>query len=395
MAFIETTALRKIAELRKRIRFVNGGTSSSKTVSILMWLIDYAQTHQNEVISVVGESVPFLKRGVIRDFLSIMQQHHYFKDALWNRTDYIYTFETGSIIEFFSADNPGKVRGPRRHVLYLNEGNNISYDVYTQLEVRTRKIIFVDSNPTHEYWMYTEVMPHSDVDFITLTYHDNEALDQSIIDSIEARRGNKNWYKVYALGELGETEAQIYTGWQIIDSVPFEARLERRGLDFGYTNDPTALVDVYRYNNGLILDEQLYRKGMLNKPIADFIQNLSQPITLVVADSAEPKSIEEIRQHGVNILPSDKGQGSVSRGIAYVQDQRISMTKRSVNLIKEYRNYLWKTDRDGRMLNVPEDINNHCMDALRYAIESLKAPTQARVMVPTNVRRAWERNRQT
>jgi len=183
------------------------------------------------------------------------------------------------------------------------------------------------------------------------------------VQSIESHQSNKAWWQVYGLGQLGETEAQVFTGWRIIDEVPHEARLERRGLDFGYTNDPTALVDVYRYNGGLVLDEQLYRRGMSNKQIADFITNLTGTGILVMADSAEPKSIDEIRSYGINILPAEKGQGSVNRGIAFVQDQRVSVTKRSVNLIKEYRNYLWKTDNTGRTLNVPEDIFNHCLHA--------------------------------
>jgi phage terminase large subunit len=312
----------------------------------------------------------------MRDFLLIMQEHQYFKSTSWNKTDFIYTFETGSKIEFFSADQPGKVRGPRRDVLFINEGNNISYEIYTQLEVRTREIVFVDSNPVSEYWMYTEVVPHQDVDFITLTYKDNEALDQSIIDTIESRKHNKNWYKVYGLGQLGEAEGRIYTGWQIVDEVPFEARLERRGLDFGYSNDPTAVVAIYYYNGGYILDEELYRKGMKNKPIADFILNLTQPDTLVMADSAEPKSIDEIKDYGLNILPVTKGKDSIKQGIQFVQDQQISVTKRSLNLLKEYRNYLWEVDREGKTLNVPQDFLNDALDATRYGLDAVRAVTQ-------------------
>ena len=326
--------------------------------------------------------MPHLKKGAMRDFLNIMQGHHYFKDANWNKTDSIYVFETGSQIEFFSADSPDKVRGPRRDRLFINEANNIPYMAFDQLEVRTKDEIWLDWNPTNEFWFYTDVQTTRDVDFLTLTYKDNEGLSPEIVASIESRQGNKNWWRVYGLGLLGETEAQVFTGWRIIDAVPFEARLERRGLDFGYTNDPTALVDVYRYNNGLILDEQLYRKGMSNKQIADFILNLPKPNVLVMADSAEPKSIDELVSYGVSTLPAVKGQGSVNRGIQYVQDQQVSMTKRSVNMIKEYRNYLWKTDRDGRILNIPEDIFNHCMDAIRYSVESLQ-PQREEEHIPT------------
>ena len=370
--FSATTATNKISSLRKRIRAVCGGTSASKTISILIWLIDYAQSHEGELISVVSESFPHLKRGAMRDFLNIMKEQDYYVDDLWNKTDYTYTFETGSRIEFFSADQPSKVRGPRRDVLFINEANNIPYEAFDQLEVRTKKIIWLDWNPTNEYWFYDEVKPRDDVEFITLTYKDNEALDPQIIRSIEARRTNKNWWLVYGLGKLGEVEGKIYKDWLIIDDIPHEARLERRGLDFGYSNDPAAIVDIYYYNGGYLLDEQLYRKGMLNKQIADFINNLPNPQTLVMADSAEPKSIDEMKLYGINILPAQKGQGSVTQGIQYVQSKQISITKRSVNGIKEYRNYLWKTDKDGNIINEPEGGLDHFLDAVRYGMESLE-----------------------
>ncbi len=369
MKYVKTTATDKIFTLRKRIRGVAGGTSASKTISILLWCIQYAQTHDNELISVVSESFPHLKRGVIRDFLNILEGHGYFRDANWNKTDFVYTFETGSRIEFFSADQPGKVRGPRRDVLFINEANNISYETYTQLEVRTKKIIWLDWNPTQEYWFYTEVKDKDNVDFIILTYKDNEALDPNIVQAIESRQSNKNWWLVYGLGQLGEVEGKIYKDWQIIDDIPHEARLERYGLDFGYSNDPTAIVAVYRYNGGFILDEITYQKGLSNKQIADILNN--QDKALVIADSAEPKSIDEITSYGVMIQPALKGQGSLSKGIAYVQDQRISITKRSLNVIKEYRNYLWQTDKEGKIINVPDVGFDHAMDAIRYAVNSL------------------------
>lgn len=370
--FSATTATHKLLKLNKRIRAVCGGTSASKTISILIWLIDYAQSHEGELISVVSESFPHLKRGAMRDFLNIMKEQGYYNDADWNRTDYTYTFETGSRMEFFSVDQPSKVRGPRRDVLFINEANNIPYEAYDQLEVRTKKIVWLDWNPTNEYWFYTDVKPLPTVDFITLTYKDNEALDKAIVESIEARKANKNWWQVYGLGQLGEVEGKIYKDWAIVDEIPHEARLERRGLDFGYTNDPAALVDIFYYNGGYILDEQLYRKGMLNKQLADFINNLPDPQTLVMADSAEPKSIDEMKLYGINVLPAQKGQGSVKQGIQYVQSKQISITKRSVNGIKEYRNYLWKTDKEGKIINEPEGGLDHFLDAVRYGMESLE-----------------------
>lgn len=370
--FSLTSATKKIAALSKRIRAIQGGTSASKTISILLLLIHEAQSDKTPTLtSIVSESFPHLKRGVMRDFLAIMEQHRYFKDEAWNKTDFIYTFETGSKIEFFSADQPSKVRGPRRDRLFINEANNVPYEAFDQLEVRTKDYIYLDWNPTTEFWFYNEVQgKRNDVDHIIITYRDNEALDGSIVRSIEQRKDNKAWWQVYGDGLLGEVETRIYTGWKVIDEVPHEARLERYGLDFGYSNDPTAIVAIYYYNGGYIWDEIAYQKGLSNKQIADILINLSKAV--VIADSAEPKSIDEIYSYGVTILPANKGPGSVLQGIQNVQQQQISITKRSVNLLKEYRNYVWITDKEGRIINEPMDLYNHCMDGGRYAMESLK-----------------------
>jgi len=365
-----TTATKKLSKLKKRIRGIAGGTSASKTISILLLMIDYSQCHKNELLSVVSESFPHLKRGAIRDFLNIMEEHKYFKEKNWNKTDFVYTFETGCRMEFFSADQPGKVRGPRREILFINEANNISFETFTQLEIRTKKIIWLDWNPVSEFWWYDEVMPKMNVDFMILTYKDNEALDKNIVKTIESRKDNKNWWKVYGLGELGEAEGRIYTDWKPVSKVPHEARLERYGLDFGYSNDPTSIVAIYYYNGGYILDEVTYLKKLSNKRIADIL--LNQPKSMVVADSAEPKSIDELVYLGINTQPAQKGPGSVEQGIQFVQEQRISVTKRSLNVLKEYRNYLWKTDRDGKIINEPEHMWSHSMDAIRYGMESLR-----------------------
>ena len=379
MPYQATQATRKLAKLRQRIKVVAGGTSAGKTISILTILIEKCQLDTTPTLtSVVSESFPHLRRGAMRDFLSIMQEHGYFKDDRWSKTDYTYTFETGSKLEFFSADQPSKVRGPRRDRLFLNECNNIPYEAFDQLEVRTKSEIWLDYNPTSEFWYYTEVKPHREHDFVTLTYKDNEALDPNIVASIESHKANKAWWTVYGLGQLGEVEGKIYRDWHIVDDVPHEARLERRGLDFGYSADPAAIVGVYYYNGGYILDQELYRKGMHNKDIADVINNLPQPHTLVVADSAEPKSVDEVSMYGVNIVGVEKkgygGKSFLPATINYVQDQRISMTKRSVDLIREYRNYMWKFDKDGHQLDVPEGGNDHALDAARYALDSFRPP---------------------
>lgn len=362
--------------MRSRIRAVQGGTSASKTISVELVLIAMAQSDKTPTLtSVVSESIPHLKRGAIRDFKNIMQSHHYWKEDRWNATDSIYTFETGSQIEFFSSDNGDKLRGARRDRLFINEANNVSFDAFEQLEVRTKEFVFLDWNPTNEFWFYTDVLPHrNDVEHLILTYLDNEALSPEIVASIEQRKNRSGWWLVYGLGQLGEVEGKIYKDWEIIEDIPHQARLERRGLDFGYSNDPSCIVNIYSYNGGFILDEVLYSKGMSNRQLADVLQSNEKILT--IADSAEPKSIDEIRKYGISIIPVSKGRGSVIHGIQFVQDQRISVTARSINIIREYRNYLWKTDKDGKILNEPEHEYSHSMDAIRYGLSDYKPKGQ-------------------
>lgn len=381
MTYKLTTATQKLMKLRKRIKGIAGGASAGKTISIIQILMDKAQSDKTPTLtSITSESMPHLKRGAMRDFLSIMEQHGYFQPNRWNKSDFTYTFETGSKIEFFSLDMPHKVRGPRRQRLFINEANNIPQETFDQLEIRTEQEIWLDWNPTNEFWFYTDVSKRDDVDFEILTYKDNEGLQQSVIESIERRKDNKNWWLVYGLGQLGEVDSQIYKDWQIIDTIPHEARLERYGLDFGFTNDPTSLVSIYKYNDGWIIDELLYSTQLTNPKIASYLLNL--PKALVVADSAEPKSIAEIAAHGIMITGARKGKDSVTYGIQFVQDQKISMTKNSVNTIKEYRNYLWMTDSNGKIINEPIGINDHSMAAIRYGLTSIYPDYRLRTSPP-------------
>lgn len=372
MSYIETTATKKIKALKKRIKIIQGGTSASKTVSILLLIIDKAQTIPNLTISVVAESLPHLKKGAMKDFFSILKDHGYYRENRHNKTDHVYTFLNGSYIEFFGLDDPDKARGPRRNILFINECNNVPYMVFDQMEVRTSDEIFLDYNPTREFWVNTEVIPHMDHDFLRLTYRDNEALDPSIKTSIESRKTKTAWWRVFGEGEMGVNEGQIYTDWRSLDSIPPEAELVRRGLDFGYTNDPTTIIDVYKWNKAFILHQQLYRTAISNKDIATFLLDLNEPRTVIVADSAEPKSIDEIKRYGLRVTPAAKGADSVIFGIQIMQDQEIYYTSTSLDLIKEQRNHLWKLDKlTGKPTNVPEGIFNHCLDAARYAITDL------------------------
>src|SRR3990167_3535337 len=371
MPFQQTTALKKVLALKQRIRAVAGGTGASKTISILCWLIDYGQSTKGEILTVVAESFPHLQLGAIRDFISIMRENGYWNENNWNESKHIYTFEGGSFIEFISFDKFGKAHGPRRDILFINEANNLPYNIVDQLITRTRKIVWLDWNPSEEFWFYTDMlMSRQDIDFITLTYLDNEALDEISVKEIESHRNNKSWWDVYGLGKLGTIESRIFKEWQIIDEIPHEARLERHWLDFGYTNDPSAIGDLYYYNGGYILDEQLYQKGMSNKDLADFLKNLPKAIT--IADSAEPKSIDELKSYGFNVFPSQKGKDSVRQNISVVQAQKISVTRRSYNILKEYRNYLFLTDKNGKIINEEDPkCANHHMAGIRYAITSL------------------------
>jgi len=339
---------------------------------------------EDEVITVVGESAPHLDLGAIRDFKNIMTAHGYWNDNSWLNGKK-YSFPTGSIIEFISFDKFGKAHGPRRDILFLNEAVHFPFNIADQLITRTRKIVWMDWNPSDEFWFYTEMLgKRNDIDFLgdgylgPLTYLDNEALDETSKSEIEAHRNNKEWWTVYGEGKLGVITTRIYKDWQVIDEMPHEARLVARWLDFGYTNDPSSIGDVYEYNGGYIVDEQLYQKGMLNKPLADVLLALPTPQTLVIADSAEPKSIDEIRSFGVNIVGVSKQRGEsktetfVKWSIGKVQNQRISITRRSFNTLKEYRNYLWFTDKDGKILNVEDPkCANHSMAGIRYVLCTL------------------------
>lgn len=368
--FQRTTAQHKIARLRKRVRVVQGGTSSSKTYTIIPMLITFANQEPNQVISIVSESIPHLRRGAMRDFINILTDTGLYVDSAFNKSNLIYEFPNGSIIEFFSADQHDRLRGARRDVLFINECNNVDFESYHQLAIRTKKFIYLDYNPTSEFWVHTELIGDKDTDFIVLTYKDNEALDPAIVKEIEKARDKAetsqywaNWWKVYGLGEVGSLQGTIYNNWKQIDTIPQDARLLGIGLDFGYSVDPTAAVAIYKYNQQYIVDEILYLKEQSNR---DIYNHLSRYNVMTVCDSAEPKSIAELQSYGLKCMGAVKGQGSITFGIQLVQQQDILVTSHSTNLIKELRGYVWETDKTGRQTGDPVDANNHLMDAMRY-----------------------------
>jgi phage terminase large subunit len=376
-----TTAQSKISKLKKRIRIVQGGTSSSKTFTIIPLLIQYAiQTPKSE-ISIVSESIPHLKRGAVKDFLKIMDWTGNFNPNNFNKSSLTYRFSNGSYIEFFSADQPDKLKGARRDILFINECNNVNFESYQQLAIRTKKFIYLDYNPTNEFWVHTELMNDSNSEFIILTYKDNEALDLAIVREIEKAREKAktskywdNWWKVYGLGQIGSLEGVIFNNWKQIDKVPDDAKIIAYGMDFGFTNDPTTLVGLYKWNNKLIAHELLYQTGLVNSEIANIIKTKTDNLTYIIADSSEPKSIEEIKRAGVKIKGALKGSDSVIFGINLLQQHDLLVTSNSTNLIKELRNYSWEVDKTGKTINKPMDNYNHLIDALRYAAESLSKP---------------------
>jgi len=372
--FIRTTAINKLLKLKKFVKGVQGGSSAGKTFGIIPIEIDYAIKNPLTETSIVAESIPHLKRGAIRDFKKIMKETNRWIDTSWNASDFRYTFGNESFIEFFSADNSSKLRGARRDRLYINECNNIDFNSYTELAMRTKQSIFLDWNPSSEFWFHTDLMNDNDVDFIILNYLDNEAAPQSAIDFIlKAQEKGKvsdywaNWYKVYGLGQIGNLEGVIFSNYQFIDTIPSDARLLGCGVDFGYSVDPTAIVEVYQYNDQRIIKEICYRTGMLNSDIAKVLPK-GVP---VYADSAEPKSIEEIRRFGISIKGVTKGKDSINYGIQVMQGQNYMITKDSTNLIKELRGYCWDKGKDGKTLPIPVG-DDHIIDAWRYfEMESL------------------------
>lgn len=373
---------RKAHESGARIIANRGGTRSGKTYSLLVYLLQYAFIHNTE-IDIVSESFPHLKRGVLQDVTDILDSWRFIegKQFTHNRSDHIYTMtESGSIVRFFSVDDWGKVKGSRRDILFINEANRIEWETFRQLAVRTTGTIFLDWNPDTEYWYEKRgIASRTDTVEIHSTYKDNPFLGEVQIAEIEANRADENWWRVYGLGLVGRTEGVIFKRWQIVGEIPADARLLARGLDFGFTNDPTAIVDVYQQDGKLWLQEVCYQRGLTNDRIADILRGKEG---WTIADSAEQKSITEIRNYGIrNIEPAVKGKDSIRAGIDILQRYDLMVTEDSAHLIEELEQYKWKTDRiTGASLNEPEDKNNHAIDAIRYvALKHLaQAPQRTR-----------------
>ena len=367
--FKRTKAINKILALKKRIKIVQGGTSAGKTYGIIPILINKAIQTPGLEISIVSESIPHLRRGCLKDCIKILKDTNRYNENQYNRSLLKYRFLNGSYIEFFSVEDSSKLRGARRDILYCNEANNISFEAFNELSVRTKKEIYLDYNPANEFWVHENLQNDPDAEMIILTYKDNDALDKRIVKEIEKAKQKaetsaywSNWWRVYGLGEIGRLQGVVFSNWKQIDKIPAEAKLIGIGIDFGYTNDPTAIVEVYKWNDKRIVNELCYQSGLVNSEIA---KKLPEGL-ICYADSAEPKSIAEIRMHNKMIKGAAKGKDSILHGVQLMQSQDYLVTSQSINLIKELRSYIWDVDKAGKTLNKPKPGLDHLIDALRY-----------------------------
>lgn len=374
-----TTSLDKIRRMKKRIRIVQGGSSSAKTFSILLDELNYSLTHPNKITTIVTDSYPNLRVGAIRDFLRICKFTNASEFGVWNKTDHTFTLPNGSILEFYSVDTMGAL-GSRRDRLFVNEANRISYETFTQLEIRTKEQITLDFNPISEFYAHTELMKRPDADFIKLTYKDNEALDKNIVDALEARIGDgtSNWARVYIFGEIGSLEGNVYEGWATVESIPDGFVLKRYGVDFGFSNDPTAVVAVYENEKEpkeICLQLMLYENKLLTP---NFIAKLKEfPEGLFVCDSARPEIIAEMQANGLRAIACNKQPGEKMNGKLYniecVKRRKVFYLSQDKPLEREYLTYAWRKKKStGETIDEPEDGNDHAMDAIAYAVRDME-----------------------
>ena len=352
----------------KRITIEQGGTRSGKTYNILLWLIfSFSTSNKEKIITICRKTFPSLRASVMRDFFEILRSYDLYRQEYHNKSSSEY-YLNGNLVEFISLDQPQKIRGRKRNLLYINEANELNFEDWQQLIMRTEGKVILDYNPSDSFhWIYDKVMPRDDADFYQTTYLDNPFLDVTIKNEIERLKDtDEDYWRIYGLGERGKSRATIFQ-FSIADDV--KGVPISMGLDFGFTNDPTCLVKVYKDNDTLIIDELLYHTNLTNQDIAQKLAELNvSRYDEIFADSAEPKSIEELHRMGYNIKPTAKGQDSIMAGIDMLKRYRIQVTRRSLNTIKEFQNYKWQEDKNGNLLNRPINSFNHSIDAVRYAV---------------------------
>lgn len=386
MATIQTNCVFKHLEnSQNRIIVEQGGTRSGKTYNILIWLIIYCLREENtgQVITICRKTFPAVRASVMRDFFEILERAGRYNPDNHNKSSSEY-YLGGNMVEFISLDQPQKVRGRKRDMLFINEANELHFEDWQQLIMRTNGRIIIDYNPSDEYhWIYDRVITRDDVDFYKTTYLDNPFLPSNIISEIERlKQTDENYWKIYGLGERGQSKAVIFS-YQEVSTIPEGASLVAAGMDFGFTNDPTTLIVAYRKDIDLYFQELIYETGLTNRDIHHKLQSLGfDKRTEIFGDSAEPKSIKELQLFGWNIKPTAKGADSVMAGIDMLKRYRLNVTKGSVNLIKEFRNYKFVEDYNGKVLNKPIDAFNHAIDAARYATYNrLSRPNYGRYAV--------------
>ena len=357
-----------LEESKSKIVVEQGGTRSGKTYNILLWVIfSYCNNNSGKIITICRRSFPALRGTVMRDFFQIIRDNDLYSEEYHSKTANEYRIN-GNTVEFISLDMPQKIRGRKRDLLFINEANELSYEDWQQLIFRTNERIIIDYNPSEEFhWIYDKVLTRADTEFYQTTYKDNPFLGNVIIQEIERLRDiDENYWRVYGLGERGQSRSLVYT-FQTCKDIPAEAKLVSYGLDFGFSNDPTSLVRTYLLDDNMYVDELIYRTGMTNQDIAKEMQNLGlDKSNEVYADSAEPKSIEEIYRMGWNVKPTIKG--TINLGIDIIRRYNLYATEKSYNVIKELRNYKYIEDKNGQMTNKPVDNFNHGLDALRYSV---------------------------
>lgn len=349
-----------------KVQVHQGGTRSGKTYSILQCLVELCYSNSGLVITICRKTLPSLRGTAMRDFFEILENEGIYDPEVHNKTENTYRL-WGNLIEFISIDQPIKVRGRKRDLLFVNECNEISLEDWRQLLLRTTGRVIIDYNPSDEYhWIYEQVIPRDDATFFQTTYKDNPFLPADIVAEIERlKEVDENYWRVYGLGERGLPRAAILTHWEE-KPMPDGYKFLGYGLDFGYSADPAAVVAVYSDGWGLWCRELVYRTGMTNDDIATELKERGvTPYDLVIADSAEPKSIDQIHSRGFNIHPCEKGADSVRAGLDYLRSRPLGVDPESTNLIKELRNYRWIEDKNGHLLNKPQG-QDHAIDALRY-----------------------------
>ena len=356
----------------KKIIVEQGGTRSGKTYNIILWIIfEYCTNNRNKVITVCRKSFPSLRATVLRDFMSILESHNLYSEKFHNKSNSEY-YLFGNLVEFISLDQPQKIRGRKRDLLFINEGNELFWEDWQQLVFRTQERIVIDFNPSDEYhWIYDKVLPRDDCDFFKTTYLDNPFVEESIRKEIELLRDtDEQYWQIYGLGERAASRSTVFR-YAEVSHIPEDAELVAYGMDFGFSNDPSTLVSVYTKDINLYVKEHLYRTAMTTTDIHKFLLSEELSSKPIYADSAEPRLISELRRMGHNIFPSLKGKDSINAGIDLLKRYKINILSTSSNAISEFRNYKWKEDKSGALLNTPIDDNNHIIDPCRYATYSI------------------------